>query len=357
MTPRELSATVLMRIIRMKIKLLITVTILIMAFTANAYVIQGSSTKPVMNGNIVVADSEAREQAILNALKNYFNKLKANQPDKEIPDVTIEFFKFIKSYKIAERAFTDDTVTYTILADVDDVALNDLMYFVDNVVNTAVYNIEGIGVETGLSNNISGAFKEYKFDTKHQSDYQANLKENSTPEERTEAFKNSDSQYFLEMSLIREPSAEGQCTIILTTKTYSKTKEFKTLKTRSSSEDIDDDQCVLSAFSLSFLKTLGFIRKNFIPLPSGEKVLSTYNLVAENYDNFATPKKIMEDLKKRAFIDSYKIKSFAGNKLDIEISAYLSSEILIKKLQSIEAEYGFSSRVDESNNILLDFTE
>jgi len=338
------------------VKILLIPIILIFSINSYAYVIQGSSNVPVLDGNISAADAKAKEKAMLNALKNYFGKLHASQPDREIPDVTSEFFKFIRSYKIAERRYTDDTVTYTVLADVDDIALNDLMYFVENVVNTVVYNINGANYDTRLNEKITLAYKEFKFDTKHQSEFQANLMENAEKQARISAFRKSHSQYYMDMSILLEPTAEGQCTVLLTTETYSKTKIFKTLKTKSSTSAESDDQCINEAIALSLIKTLGFVRNRFIPLPSSEKIIQTLNMSAVNYENFATPKKLMEQLKTRSFINSYKIKGFAANKLQIDINTYISIEVLLKKLQSIEEEYGFSAYRDDSNNILLDFT-
>jgi len=340
----------------LKYRLLTILLITLISTTSFAYVIRGSSTQPVMDGDIVSADADAREQALLDALKNYFGRLKSIQPDKEIPDVTSEFFKFIRSYKIAERKYIDGNVVYTVLADVDDVALNDLTYFVRNAVNTIVYNISGISQDIDLSSKIDDSLSQYKFETKYQSEFQASLKEHSTASERFDTYLKGQAQYFMEMDVVREPTEENRCTVILTTQTFSKTKEFKTLKTKSDAQNENDDECVKEALSLSLLKTLGYVRSNFIPLPSGERVLSTFTLTSINYDNFATPKKIMEDLEKRSFINSYKILNFAGNKLDIEVSTYVDIDVLIKKLQSTEQEYNFSVRRQDENNILLDFT-
>lgn len=341
----------------MKCKLTLILAVLLFAGASYAYIIQGNASVPVLDGNIVNADTEARQQAMLSALKNYFSSLKQNQPDTEIPDVTPEFFKFIKSYKIADRSYKNDSVNYTILADVDDVALNDLRYFVHDVVNTAVYNLSGAGQDVDLDTRIADSFKEYKFDTKYQSDFQANLKDNSSEKEREDVFKNSPSQYFFEMSVTNEPAAEGECSVILTTRTFSKTKEFKTLKTSSTAKESDETECINTAVSLSFLKTMGYVRENFIPLPKSDKVLKSFNLTAENYGNFAVPKKLMEELMTRSFIDSYKIKSFAGNKLETEVKTYVDEELLLKKLQSIASDYGFTPKAVDDTNILLDFTQ
>lgn len=339
------------------IKLIIIAVILLTYSAGHAYVIQGSATVPVMNGNIVNADADAREKAILAALNNYFDILKSNEPDKEIPDVTTEFFKFIKSYKIADRGYADDMVSYTILADVDDVALNDLMYFVKNIVNTTVYNITGIDPDTAVDTDIASSFHEYKFDTRHQSDFQASLRENSTEDERLNTFKEGQAQYFMEMSVVREPDQENECSLVLTTKTFSKTKEFKTLKTKSSASSENEEECVQQALTLSLIKTLGFVRENFIPLPASEQVIKTFGITAVNYGNFAVPKKLMEELLTRSFIDSYKIKSFAGNTLEIDIKTYVDIDVLLKKLQSIESTYGFSAAKSSMENISLDFTQ
>jgi len=344
------------RITTMKFKLLTAIMIIMVTATSYAYVIRGTATEPVIDRNIVNADENARENALLDALKNYFGRLKSIQPDKEIPDVTTEFFKFIRSYKIAERKYENDNVIYTVLADVDDVALNDLTYFVRHAVNTVVYNIKGVPTEGDIFQKIDSSFAEYKFDTKYQSEYQANLKENSTESERYDTYLKGPAQYYMEMEVLREPTGDNKCTAIVTTQTFSKTKEFQTLKTKSSAEGEDDDICIQSAITLSIVKTLGYVRSNFIPLPSGEHVLSTFKLTAVNYDNFATPKKIMDELQKRSFINSYKILNFASNKLDVEVTTYVDIDVLLKKLQSTELEYNFSASKQEQNNILLDFT-
>jgi hypothetical protein len=330
--------------------------VMAISFNSYAYVIQGQATVPVLDGKISSAENIAREKAMINALKNYFGRLKKSQPNREIPDVTTEFFKFIKSYKITTREYKEDAVNYIILADVDDVALNDLMYFVKNIVNTMVYNIRGVRNDIEFDARLVDSFREYKFETKHQSDFQASLEEKANFSKRHSVFKESSSQYYMDMSAIVESASDNQCTVLLTTKTFSKTKEFKTLKTKSTSEGANDKECVQNAFNLSLLKTLSFVRQNFIPLAETKTVENTFNVIAENYSNFAAPKKLMDELKKRSFIKSYKIVNFAGNKLNIEVVTYVDIDVLIKKLQSIEDEYGFSANQGDSNNILLDFT-
>jgi hypothetical protein len=335
--------------------IILILTAVMLSASANAYVIEGSVTVPVLNDDIRTANSKALEQSLLKALKNYFSKLKTRQPDVEVPDVTTEFFKFIRSYKIVDRGYVEDSVYYNVLADVDDVALNDLMYFVKEVVNSSVYNVTGMNNDEALDRKIDATLADYKFNTNYQSDFQANLLEESSSEFRIGAFRKSQAQYYFDLAIEREPAEEGSCIAVLTTKTYSKTKEFQTLKTKSSFSAETDEECMLEAFNLSFVKTLGYVRENFIPLPAGEKILQTITLTAENYDNFATPKKIMEELKKRTFIESYSIKGFSGKKLDVEITTYIALDLLLKKLQSIESEYNFKSFKDEEDNILLDF--
>jgi len=339
----------------MKTVKLLTILLILSMFTYSyGYIIEGSVTVPVVNDNIKAADRIALERALLKSLKNYFHKLKKKQPNMEVPDVTTEFFKFIRSYKIAERGYQDDAVFYTVLTDVDDVALNDLMYFVKQVVNSAVYNVRGMNNDTAIGNKISETLAEYKFHVRYQSEYQSQLLENSSNNLKISAFRNSPAQYYFDLSIEREPAQTGYCTAILTTKTYSKTKEFKTLKTNSQATANSDEECMTEAFTLAFIKTLGYVRENFIPLPSSES-LKQFTVTAENYDNFATPKKIMEELKKRTFIKDYKIKGFSGKKLEIEITTFIGLDLLIKKLQSIESEYDFSAHNTDGENILLDF--
>ncbi len=60
-------------------KLITILIIMLMTTTSFAYVIQGTVTEPVIDGNIADADNKAREKkALLRALKKLFWKAEIN---------------------------------------------------------------------------------------------------------------------------------------------------------------------------------------------------------------------------------------------------------------------------------------
>ncbi len=338
----------------MKRLILLIIFILCAVISAHASVVSGSSTVTVQNDNMKQAEISARNGALINALYNYFARQQESQPDMEIPEITSEYFKFIKSYKITDRHYSHGTITYSIIADVDKVTLSDVNYMIKSVVSSAVFLVTGVD-NSEMDEKIAESMKRNQFSTRYQSDFRAAIGVSPSADEALQAFSSVNAQYFF--NITAEPLYDqGKCTVALTAKIYGKAKDFGTLKTNGESSGDTDYDCAAEAAGQAMSKLLVYVRENFIPLPDQSKELNTITITASNYSNFAAPKNIMEDMKKRTFITSYNVKGFAGKTLEMDAQMYISPDMLLKKLKGFEKQYGFTASKADGNNIILDFT-
>ena len=332
----------------------IVIMIFLVSAAAHAIVVSGSATVTVQNDNVKQADLSAKRSALSNALYNYFARQQETQPDAEIPEITQEYFKFIKSYKIADRHYNHGTITYSVIADIDKVSLSDVAYMIKSVSSTAVFIVRGTD-SSQVDSAVSSSMQKNQFSARYQSDFRASMGVSPSSDEALEAFGNVNAQYFFDITL--EPLNNGDnCTVALTAKIFGKSKDYGTLRTNGEQKGSGDD-CIAQATGQAMTKLLSYVRGNYIPLPDQSRELSTVTVTASNYSNFAAPKNIMEAMKKRTFITSYNVTGFAEKTLTMDVQTYISPDMLLGKLRGLEKQYGFSAGKDDSGNITLDFTE
>ncbi len=339
---------------RMKKLFLTAAVALFFAFNAHALVVNGSSTVTVQGDNIKQADQNAKTGALINALYNYFSR-QAEEQGGEVPEITSEYFKFIRSYKIVDRRYSHGTITYSVIADVDKLSLSDVNYMIKSRTDNAVYVIDSAHDTYETNSAIANALKKYSFSTKKQMEFLSSVADSAIPDLVYSAFQNSAAQYLFDIKAETSFSG-GKCTATLNVRIAGKAKEYPSQKTSGEGTGQSQASCVATAIYNAMELALYSVREGAIPAPSLDRELTKITLTAANYANFATPKNLMETLKNKTFITSYSIKGFAEKSLDVEAEIYVSPDMLLKKLQGIEKNYGFKASKLEGGNILLDFT-
>lgn len=322
-------------------------------FSAEAVVMSGSATVRAYNDNMKAADSSARAGALMNALQNYFGSLQEDQPEQAMPQITPQYFKFIRSYRITDRHYEGGSVTYSVIADIDRVSLSDVAAMMKVSNSSAVFIVRGIPSNPDAESKINSALSSGGFSTGQQADFVSSLVGNDTAS-ATDAFQNSSAQYLFDI-LIEPVSTGTKCSAGFTVKVYSKDKDFNPIKINGEGTGSDANNCLANAAAAAMPKIMGYIHSNYVP-SAGQKQLQKIEITAANYSNFAAPKNLMEELKKRTFITSYAVKGFAEKSLDMEAEAYISADMLLKKLQAIAKQYNFTVSKTDDGNILLDFS-
>lgn len=337
-------------------RLTLSLILIIMAvslFSANAVVMSGSATQRVYNDNVKAADSAARAGALMNALQNYFGSIQEDQPEQAIPQITPQFFKFIKSYRIVDRHYQAGAITYSVMADISKVSLADVANMIKVSNSSAVFTIRGIGDNPDLDSKINSALSSGGFSTAPQSDFRnaVAIGDAASP---SEAFQNSNAQYYFDI-LIEPVSTGTKCSAGFTVKVYGKDKDYNPIKVNGDGTGSDANNCIANAASAAMPKILSYIKSNYVPSATQNQQVAI-NITASNYSNFAAPKNLMEDLKKRSYIASYSVQGFADKSLDMTAESYISEDMLIKKLQALAKQYNFTVVKTDEGDILLDFS-
>lgn len=333
------------------------------AFNVSAALIKSEGNAVIKKGNAEEANKQALQNALINGIAQYYQ-----QSDKtNIPEITPEFFKFISYYRILDRKVENFEVKYKVELNLDDVAISDFKYFLNNFVHSAVYNIkiQDNGVQkdfikkSDLNKNISGIFKKYNFTTKHQEEFSLQIPQEPTFKDVITIFGESRAKFLFSMNINTEYKKLDQnyiCKLTLLTNIYKKDNSFPEIKSVASSLKNTKEQAFIDALGKSLNNTLNYVRKNLIKLPETKLETQEYQIVAKSFPSLAKIQKLMQNLKDKNIILDFKVISYSQSDMQMEIFSKFSREDLISKLNLYKDKYNFL--IDSSvNNIIITFGE
>ncbi|TYB91647.1 MAG: hypothetical protein FXF54_08215 [Kosmotoga sp.] len=345
-----------------KISILIVFLTLI-AFNADAALIKSKGRAVIEKGNVEEANNQALQNALLNGIAQYYQ-----QSDKtNIPEITPEFFKFISYYRILDRRVENFEVKYKVELNLDEVAISDLKYFLNNFLHSAVYNINfqdnttqsGFNSVSDLNDNISGIFEKYNFTTKHQQEFSLQIPQNPSFKDIITVFGSSRAKFLFSMNISTEYNKLDEnyiCKLTLLTNIYKKDNSFPEIKSVASSLKNTQKKAFIDAFKKSLNNTLKYVRKNLIKLPETNLPTQEYQVVAKSFPSLGKIQKLMQNLKDKGIIIDFKVISYSQSDMQMEIFSKFSREDLINKLNLYKDEYNFLTNTSV-NNIVLNFGE
>lgn len=345
-----------------KISALIILMTLI-SFNAYAVLITSEGSAVIENGNVEKANNLALQNALMNGIAQYYQ-----QSDKtNIPEITPEFFKFISYYRILKRGVDNFEVKYEVELNLDEVAISDLKYFLNNFLHSAVYNIKIQDNTTQsdfvnssyLNENISGVFKEYNFTTKHQQEFSLQIPQDSSFKDLITVFGMSKAKFLFFMKVSTEYTKLDEnylCRLTLLTNIYKKDNSFPEIKSVASSLKNTKKEAFIDAFEKSLNNTLKYVRKNLIKLPETNLPTQEYQIVAKNFPSLGKIQKLMQSLKEKRIILDFKVISYSQSDMQMEIFSKFTRKDLINKINIYKDEYNFLTDIS-MNNIVLTFGE
>jgi hypothetical protein len=312
----------------------------------------------IIHNDLRSADKLALQNALINSIRKYFE---SETTSENIPEITKEFIKFINSYKITERFISDYKVYYNITANIDQVSESDLGHFIDKITNSVVYFIKSdnkslLEINPDMFKQINQIFDKFNFSTSHQIDFYNNLSENPDIDELIKQFELSQASYlfYIELNIFCSDSEKTQCTLKSNTQIFSKNERFPTIQAPLTKEKDNNSLFFQNMFYDNLLNTLNYIRKNLIQLPNNEIVNKDYEIKIMNYKKFATVQKILNYLKGKEFITSFKPKAFTGKIIIFNIKSTFNLKKLQKKLSNISNKYTFTTSID-NNSLVINF--
>ncbi len=308
------------------------------------------------------AYKNALDNAIIGAVRAYY---KSNMSGgSKTPDISPEYVKFVKSYKILSRSVSGYTVRIRIAADLDNVALQDAGIFINNPVNTAVFVFDGISSKI-LSDDeqaviIDRALTSKNFSTNEQRNFLYGVSDMGSNSQVSKQFKNVYSRYLFKFSF--KPSfdnlsdPDNSCELTTTTDILSRDGQSRTLKIETSSLKFNEKQCVSDAMRKAVVATVDYARTNLIQIPEQNKQLNSYKIKAINFKNMVGTNNFISALKQRGFISQYRAVSFSGKEIVFQIESYFTEKELEEKLKTVTSDDMNFTYSTDGEGIILDFS-
>ncbi|MGA1862949.1 hypothetical protein OWM07_08695 [Deferribacter thermophilus] len=338
-------------------KKLLVLILIIFSFAASSFsaTYESIGEAIIENNNLKVADKNALNNALISAIKKHFEYITVDK--SKIPEITSDFIRFIKSYKILDRYVKEYTVYYHLLVDVDEITVEDLPLFFNTLKQSIVF-YSFTPIENLNDENINKTFEKYDLSLKYQGNFLFNLPANPTYDDILNEFTKNDAKYLLIINFkqIEDDSFNEICKTELSVDTFTKNRKFKTIKIISTkSNKADLDECLKDSYISSLDRALKYIKNNYIKLPTFEKNNQLITITFINFRNFTPIQNLLEELSNRRYITEYKVKSFSMDEAIFDVNSVFNTEDLIAKLKLLKNSNKYNIINFAEGQIVIDF--
>lgn len=313
----------------------------------------------IENGDMVAAYKMALDEALIDAIKEYYEIASDNA--SEIPDITPEYLKFIKSYKITSRTADEFKVNINVEVALDTVTIKDATRFINKRLDTAVFlfkttpanlatNDIGLLINKILQNN--------NFSTMDQSNFSYMITDMNDIVQVTNAFSGVNGKYMFQFDFnIKYPEKTESlnvCEIETTTAIKIKRGEEKALKITTVSQNPDKLKCLSEAVSQAVNMTMEYVRTNIIKEEPENEQIHSYEIKVVNFKNMVSTNKLISSLVQKGFINTYKTSAFASKEIVFNVESIFTPDGLMKIIK--EAGLDKDMTVNQNlNGLTFDF--
>lgn len=339
--------------------ILATLPLVAVAQTSKAI---GKGEAIIEKGNMREAYKVATESALLDAVREY---LWNSEEIEDIPDITPEFIKFIKSYKVTARSVDGYKVNIGVEASLDAVTLKDANQFLNKKLDTAVFVFSPLASGSPVTNNdvsrtITQILQNKNFSIMEQNKFLYNITNQSDNTQIVNAFGSVNAKYLFKINLdVTYPDielSENTCEVAMVTDIKMKNGDEKVLKVSIGLPETDKKQCVIDSINQGLASTIDYIRDNIIQEQSENAKVYYYEIKAINFTNMIATNKFFGSLKQKRFVNSYKAASFASKEIIFNIESLFDKDKLKEKIS--EAKLDKDIKIETNpKGLVLDFTQ
>jgi len=347
-------------------KLSLLIAVIILAFAVNAFAksVPGYGAAVLNEKNSFYEIEEmAKKSALVNALVRYFKSVRKDSPELKLPAINDEYLKFIKSFKITKRYMKGHTVVYQILADIDDVSLSNISFYINKATNSVVFYIEGLPgdiAQTGLvEKEVTGILNKNSFTTADNENFQEDIYYKKNKTDIYKIFQQTGSQFLFAFDVKSKFEKTDEfviCDIDLITHIYSRDAEYKPILASTKSIKEVKSLCVEDALSNAMNKTISYVRKELVKLPQNNMEIQTYKIQAKGFGKFIRVKDFIDKLQNKKVIKKHRISSYAMNEVTFEVDSLFDKPSLINKIIDMTGEFNYQIVPSDKEEIILDFT-
>ena len=322
----------------------------------------------IENSNMKAAYKTAIQNALLDAIREYYVNASENG---EIPDVTPEYIKFIKSYKITSRNIDDFKVFVSVEAYLDNVTIKDPKPFLTKRLDTIVFMFsnlpEAVISDSEISKTMNNVLQAQNFSTMDQNNFAYLITDPENKPQIINAFNSVGAKYLLlfsfvltypehlekNQSIIDEPTYT--CEITVNANLRSKQGKEKKITLSINSGNKDRTKCAKEAMNKGLISLVEYLRTNILLDEATISRIHSYQIKVINFKNMVNTNKFFESLKQKGFVNSYKVTSFASKEVLFNVETIFEPTILQQKI----TDAGLNQNIivkNENNGLVLDFS-
>ena len=341
-------------------KLSVIVALFLFSSSIYAAKVTGTGRAVIINNNLKEAEKNAKVSALTNSIANYFDSFKQ---EKNLPGVTEEFIKFIKSYRILKRDVSQFVVTYDIEADIDDMVLGDFKYYINRIVNSVVFsifedNLTDENLYLNLKKTLIEELQRFNFDTKYQSEYDIQTPNDASINDKLMIFANSGAKYFFQISPEISCSYIDKshlCKLSLTTTVYSKSEVFPPIKALASGIGKTETEALKLAFKKASVNTITYIADNQLKLIKENTEEKVLNMSLLNFGSFSEVYDLLNILKGKGVLKNYTLKTYSQGVASFEVSTKFNLEDLVNKISATKVKQREVFVETDSDALIVNF--
>ncbi|MCX8084770.1 MAG: hypothetical protein N3C60_07625 [Calditerrivibrio sp.] len=335
------------------IRRLLSVLIIFLLYTISYAAVSTGTGTSSMDGGIKAADKRALNNALINAIANYYSE---KNPDLA-ESITAEHIKLIKNYRIIERGVKQYTVYYTVEAEFDEIG--SVSISTKSNPNTLVYFIK-------LENNLmeykdifydSARFiiEEHGFSLKFQEDFLLNLDKIGDHEKAYSVFSKNRSRYMI-FTTLKIEKLKNNTKLVSESYFYTKKDTYPIIRAEATIGKMNNDG-LKESFVKVFLTTITYVNTNFLPMSKmtqNETKDQKIDLVFINFSSFNQVINIMDYLKAKGFFTTVKVKSFITGKAEFEINTRTDVGAITKVVKELLNNTNVEI-VSHENAVIMEF--
>lgn len=320
----------------------------------------GKGESIIENGNMRTAYKKAVEEALMDAVREYYGNNSDNET--EIPDITPEYVKFIKSYKITARNTDGYKIDVGVEASLDTVSLKDASRLLNRRLDTAVFAftpIPGTGLAySEISKIINNTLQSKNFSTMDQNTFAYVITDPNDTAGIIGAFGGVNSKYLFkfdfEAVFPEEVEGGNLCELTATTDIRIKRGEAKALKVETSSQNPNKKECFTEALTQAVSSTIDYVRANIIQEQSENSHVYSYEIKTINFKNMVSTNKFLIGLRQKGLVNSFRGISFASKENLFSVESLFDKETLVEKIKETGLDKNVGIAIGDKG-LILDF--
>lgn len=352
-----------------RISLAVTAMLMCYGLAFGSAVVEVSGSSKIHNNNLIQADQAALNNALLEAIKEYYQFYAGNNPTLKNLYITPQFFRFVNSYRVLRRYVYGDNVVYHLEVSIDTEGLSHPLVFLkqknDNLIIYGFhYDADDITkgefvINNTLDDAIQSVIAKAGLDLKYQPQYSDNRTPNLSVKQVEDILNASQAKYayyfmYKLSSKVDPEDKHTYCVADISTTLIGRGGGLETLNGSGEYFDSDIERCFHDLSEGLAERTLIELNKhNNVALKNDEIASShNYSIVFHNMPNFVTVQDTIKLFSERKYFFDVVSNELSSTEMSYKAKSYFDSDKIAGILNQYRVQDGVDIKVSKVPSVL-----